>query len=157
MKYIKTDARGFMTYDAYFEYLETIRDKLGENLYLFASDPERHNLSSHRSLHDAWIKSLTVKTSYGSPGSESTDGDVDLVLLGPYHDRILTLNYSGVRACNVDFQFCQNGRKRDLLYHELRHENGIVEHELVFDGDMSIEIFCTGLICTEQLLNDTPA
>jgi hypothetical protein len=158
MKYIKENEQGFMSFDAYFQYVESIRQELGEDLYLFASDPSRYDLSSPGSLHDAWVKSLTARSFYREEDRDIATPDVVLVLLGPHHDRIHTLSYFNVISNQVDFHFCTDGRKRDLLYHELRYENGHLEHEFVFSGgmnagNMKIEIHCSNVKYEETILN----
>jgi len=152
MKYIKKNELGFMSYDAYFSYLGSIRHELGEELFSFASNPARHDLSSAGSLHDAWVASLELRSSYLENNRSSTTPDVRLVLLGQYHDRLHTLSYFNVQTCRIDFQLCSDGRKRDLLQHELRYEDGRLEHEFVFDGDMAIEIHCGSMKYEESRL-----
>lgn len=150
MRYISHDANGFMSYDKYFQYLESVRSDLGEKLYLFASNPDRHDLRSKESLHDSWVKTLFVKSFYETLTNDLTKPDVELVLIGPYHDRTHVLSYFKVKKCTLDFEFCNDGRKRDLLYHELRYEKGFLEHEIVFDGDMVIEVVCEDMTHAEQ-------
>jgi len=83
-------------FDRYRVYVESVRKKLPEHVYAFASNPGQFNLDSRSSLHDAWLETLTVReTASGERKQISPTGDSGL-LVWPYHDRWIHLNYTGV-------------------------------------------------------------
>lgn len=142
MRYIKEDKNGFVAYDGYFSYLESKRHEMPPEIYKFAANPARHDLTSKESLHDSLIESVYIKSFYGEVPRKAglEHEDVKIVLLGPWHDRRHILRYFGVASCKIDFEFCGYDTHRDLLCHELRFENGHIEHEFEFVCDMSWEI-----------------
>lgn len=152
MKYIKDDGCGFTSFDAYFSYLDTVKDQLGERLYAFAADFSRYDLSSKGSLHDAWIRSIDVHIDHGKGDAQDSQSGITLVLIGPYHDRLHTLKYFGVKWSSWHLQFGGHDRYKDLLMHELRFEHGLLQHELEFDGGKTLEIHCLNIEHHEQIL-----
>src|SRR6266571_269868 len=83
-------------FTGYSEYVESIRDKLPPHVYSFASNPEYFDLTSHSSLHDAWLEKITVQETAGGERSEIRQLTIGISLLGPFHDRRIHLNYFGV-------------------------------------------------------------
>ena len=90
----------------------------------FISDPGR--------FHDARLERLSIATC----GSDDGIG-IELCLKGPYFD----LHYGSVVSCKVDVPESD----KDLLMHEIRIENELLAHEVLFDGGGRIEIACGGL------------
>ncbi len=151
MKYIKQDERGFTSFDDYFEYIEAIKGQLDERLYAFAADSSRYDLTSKGSLHDAWVQSLQVEVCHGEGATLSNPSNITLTLLGPFHDRVHTLKYFDVKWSSVNLQLCGNQRQRDLLYHEMRLQDGLLQHEFAFDGDRTLEIHCAHIEHEERI------
>lgn len=88
------------------------------------------------SLHDAWIESLSIRN-YNLLISESNNirktRDVELILIGAYHDLGICINYRNVQNINIrkifDFDY------GDILIHELSKEDDIYVHEIVFSSE----------------------
>lgn len=47
-------------FDPYFGYIAGLQGKIDEALYAFVADSGRYDLSSKGSLHDAWLRRLTL-------------------------------------------------------------------------------------------------
>ena len=62
LKYIHYGPAGW-EFDPYFNYVELIKTELPQALYEFASDYDNYNLTSHTSLHDAWLEELSIRDS----------------------------------------------------------------------------------------------
>ncbi|KPC49930.1 hypothetical protein [Amantichitinum ursilacus] len=153
MIYIREDMNGFMSYDKYFQYLESKKNEMKPDIYAFASDPSRHDLSSRGSLHDAWLDSIFFRAKNYIYNDIEAQPDLTLNLLGPFHDRVHVLKYFEIKDCKLtNFDFFGNAREADLLYHEVRQENNLVEHEIVFDREIVIEITCASMRHAERLL-----
>ena len=144
MKYIYENEDGFTTYDRYFSYLETIKDVLPRHVYGFASDAGRYELRGPRTLHDSWIKEIIISHSRESSGLCSSL-NLELLLLSQDHDKVHRLCYVNVSNYQFDNLCWEKGRHNDLLFHEVRFENGRIEHELVFDGKVRILIVCADM------------
>lgn len=142
-------------FDLYLQYLEAIKSKLPLQVFEFASNEERHNLHSAHSLHDAWLTSLTVKENRQTQRPFEPKPTVELVILGPKHDRDIILSYEGVFSYRVEGE--QNAYNAadtfhgDLDRHEVRvSEDGLVVHEIEFVSRSRIIITCENFICTER-------
>ena len=152
MRYITEDQRGFTSFDGYFDYVESIKHRLSEHLYAFASVASRYDLASKGSLHDAWLQSLRVEIDYGRENAAAQPSQITVILLGPFHDRLHTLKYTDVRWANLDLQLLGDDRKRDVLCHELRWEDGLLQHEFEFDGGGVLEFHCLNIEYQEHVL-----
>ena len=47
--------------EAYYEYLESVRDRLPADAFSFATAAWHYDFSDHRSPHDSWVESITVQ------------------------------------------------------------------------------------------------
>ncbi len=138
-------------FSSYIEYLDSIKHKISQSIYDFASDIGRHNFDK-RSLHDSWLKNLKVETNF-----ETRYSDINIVLLGAYHDREFYLNFKEVRQYKIS-QSLQD-IDRDLLAFEIKFEpNAYNENQLVFralfsGNENEIEIFCNDMEIEENKIN----
>ena len=145
----------------YSTYIASIRDKIPPHVYSFASDPCYFDLSSHSSLHDAWLESLTVRELASGASKEIRRMEVDISLLGPFHDRRIHLHYTGVTRYTFGappqygeprFEHTAHG---DLLTHEIRlGHDGLIIHELLFESGATFLIECSDLIHSEEMIPD---
>ena len=149
MNHILSDD-GMIDFDRYLAYLETVREKLPDHVFSFASDSRHFDLESRTSLHDAWLESAVVKE---MPSSNEGNRKVDIVLtlLGPFHDRLIQLRYSDVERYSLAALTSQQdlGNRPsghgDLYTHEIRlGEKGQLVHELLFVNDATIFIEFSG-------------
>jgi len=139
----------------YLQYLETIKATLPLQVFEFASNENRHNLDSAHSLHDAWLTSLTVKENRRAQRPFKPKPTIEIVLLGPQHDREIVLSYVNVSSYRVEGEpNCFNAADTlhgDVDRHEVRvSEDGLIVHEIKFSSRSSIIITCDNFACTER-------
>ena len=148
----QNDGIDFVKYAAY---VESIRDRLPEHIYSFASDSRYFDLSSHSSLHDAWLESLTVREAATGPRSEIRKLEIHICLLGPFQDRRIHLRYIGVvrYGCNASAHEGDQIAHGDLFAHEIRvSEGGTLIHELLFQR-ATLLIECGDIRHLEEMIN----
>jgi hypothetical protein len=110
----------------YEQYLSSIKEKLSLSPEGFIFDDWYKDRASHRCLHDSWLTKLFI--------SESSDNQVDiqLTLLGAYHDGQIILTYSDVQYYRLDRNknSAVVGSHGDLRYEEFRMDDkGNMIHE----------------------------
>jgi hypothetical protein len=133
MDYILTE-RG-IDFDAYGAYLATVRGQLPAHVAAFAADPRHFALDAPETLHDAWLVALTVREPAEGTRRERRATEVEVRLLGPFHDREHVLRYMGVRRYEVVGAGVARGHG-DLYTHEVRLASdgvGLI-HELLFSA-----------------------
>jgi len=163
MEYTLNSGAGGFDFSRYNAYIESIKSSLPGHVYAFASDPSYFSLDSHSSLHDAWLEELTVREFASGERKQIRQLEIKLCLLGPYHDRRIHLNYSGVtqysfltppRYDEPRFKHTAHG---DLLAHEIRlGHNGLLLHELQFERGSSLLIECRDIRHSEELNTTNP-
>jgi len=154
-KYIFEDSNGITTYDKYFEYIESVKNELSEEMYKLFSDVDRYNLTSVKSLHDSWLRTIQVNDILNNEDEvEKIETSISIELLGPYHDRVFSLQYSGVKS----YVFNKPARNipiyhYDLLCHELRlNDKSSLEHMILFDNEISFLIEFSNFSFDEKIL-----
>jgi hypothetical protein len=146
VKYIYSDSEGNTKFDQYFQYLDKVRDELGDHLYAFAADPNRYYLNSAGTLHDAWLSSLQVEFNALAKPAVT---DLEVKLLGPFHDRTFVLHYKNVK--HFDFNWAAFPSAVDLLTHELYVEGESRIHEYQFDHGVKVMIECESITWQEVI------
>ena len=142
-KYIYDDDNGIPVFEEYFEYLQSIKEVIGDELFNFAIDINRYNLTSKHSLHDSWLKSVQINDSIGSSrGTGFTETDILIQLLGPHHDRLFHLIYKDVKKYNLNKPEKNiPANNYDLLCHEVRlNEKQEKEHLVQFDNEIIFQV-----------------
>ena len=146
MIYISEDEQGWQL-DSYFEYLASVRAQMPPAAYSFASDRRNYDLSSHQSLHDAWLEYLAIREPSSGERHELRRIEIECVLLGPYHDKEIVLTYLDVAsyALKTPKEFAAppsaDTGHGDLLMHEMRSDStGLIVHEMVFSRGSEIVI-----------------
>jgi hypothetical protein len=157
MEYILNSETLGIDFDRYKRYVDSIRDKLPPHIYAFAANTEHFNLTSHSSLHDSWIERLTMKETPNVAADRTLD--IDLRLLGPFHDRRIHLRYTDVSQYSLSappkyeeprFRSVWHG---DLITHEIRlGHNGRFVHELLFARAATFLIECSDIRHSEELI-----
>ena len=165
MEHIVNAATAGIDFDftRYSAYVASIRHKLPPHVYSFASDGRYFDLSSHSSLHDAWLETLTVREAASGDRHQVRRMEVALCLLGPFHDRRIHLYYTGVtrytftappRYREPRYEHTAHG---DLLTHEIRLGNDdLLIHEFLFERDATLLIECSDIRHSEEsITNET--
>ena len=160
MEHIVNSETAGMDWTRYSRYVESIRDRLLAHVFAFASDSRYFDLSSHSSLHDAWLESLTVREVASGERQEIRRMEVAISLLGPFHDRRIHLHYTGVtrytfgappRYGEPRYEHTAHG---DLITHEIRlGRDGLLVHELLFERDATFLIECSDIRHSEERIS----
>ena len=122
--YIYEDAARVTRFDRYFDYLASVSNEMPLQLYEFASDHERYELSGDRTLHNARLNSVSVVNECEVGSNLLTKRDV-ILNLSLAQNKIIELLYGDV----MQFEFSHvpafwPNRAVDLLTHEVRIESG---------------------------------
>lgn len=139
LKHIYTDENRINRFDRYFSYIDSVRECLPENLYLFASDVSRYELSNEKSLHDAWIEEITFQNQYVENAIEESNVFLKLALAS---GKGISICYTGV----LGYEFhgipsVRPNKATDLLTHEVSLESGgLYSHTLVFDKNVYLKV-----------------
>ena len=160
MEHIVNSETAGMDWTRYSRYVESIRDRLPADVFAFASDSRYFDLSSHSSLHDAWLESLTVREVASGERQEIRGMEIAISLLGPFHDRRIRLHYTGVtrytfgappRYGEPRYEHTAHG---DLITHEIRlGRDGLLVHELLFERDATFLIECSDIRHSEERIS----
>jgi hypothetical protein len=131
-------------FDAYSRYLDIIRDRLPPHVAAFAADARHFSLDAPETLHDAWLIELAVREPATGERQQHRATEIEVRLLGPFHDRVHVLQYTGVRRYEVAGGSVAGGHG-DLYTHEVR---------LASDGVGLIHeyLFVASAGCTESRL-----
>ncbi len=126
-------------HQAYWNYLETIADRLPPYIAAFACDQNNYNLDHPNSLHDSWLESWNVREVCEGEDRAKRYLQVDARLLGSRWDRFISLTYRNVGHYKLDnpAMFVLPPSKEtghgDILVHEVRiAHNGSFAHEFLF-------------------------
>lgn len=124
----------------YKNYLESIEHKLKPSAREFALADWRYDFQDHKCPHDSWVEHLKIYETSSGERRQIRFTQIELKLLGAYHDGYLVLNY-----CNVQ-NYCINNSSDahgDWLYDEIRiSEDNLVIHEIEFLVDTYWIIKC---------------
>jgi hypothetical protein len=160
MKYIINDPNRGWLFDPYFSYIESIRARLPAHVYDFASNYDNFNLTSHQSLHDAWLDYLTVHEPASGDRKQFREIGIECCFLGPFHDLKIFLSYEKVHAFSLTTPEGFTGPPDyatghgDLLIHEVRlNDNGLVVHDMLFSRGSTFEIVCANLVHRTESYN----
>jgi hypothetical protein len=143
-------------YQRYYQYLEEVKYVLDEEVYKFASNSDHFDLRSPNSLHEAWLEEFKItEDRIKNFSSGYVSGAV--TLLGPAHDRKIILEYTDVQGYNFSFDskalvlnnIFQHG---DIYTHELRLDEGVHVHEILFARGHRFLIKFGGFSYREELL-----
>lgn len=145
MKHIRNLPGGGWDLADYFDYLNANQDKIPAEALAFALDRRNYDLTSHQSLHDAWLEWFLVSEPATGARSETRSIQIECRFLGPYHDHYIELKYVDVSEYKVIAGQAPGSPlvgHGDLLMHEVRAEGAHVIHEMVFSNDTVFEIVC---------------
>jgi hypothetical protein len=145
MKYVEIDKlTGEVMWDAYFEYLRSIEERLPAALYSYAVDWGHYSLDGTNSLHDAWLVSAQV----GCRNREIT-----LEFMGARQDRKHIFTYTDVEQYRVDLEVTYKQGDRDVLAHEFTMEDRRLVHEIVFSNERAISVSAATIVTRTEVLS----
>lgn len=157
MRFIYTDEMGVTHFDAYFNYLSSVKDRFPRPLYEFAGDKTRYSLSDAKTMHDSWIEKLSVEEGVEKDGLNRRFVSIETRFLGPYHDRHFYFRYQQVVAYTFNhpekFAAPPKFGHGDVLVQEFlitdRHD---ISHEILFSSGSRLHIICREIDVMETLL-----
>jgi hypothetical protein len=135
----------------YREYLEFVRGRMPRSAHEFATAAWHYDTADARSLHDTWVDSLVIRESADGDRHEIRSLEIEVRLLGPYHDGNTTLSYQDVHAYSLDTPFeCVSPPRGvghgDWLYDEVRlSQRDHVIHEIEFSRGSRWVIECNDI------------
>lgn len=138
--------------EAYYDYLQSVKDRLSPDAFSFASADWHYDPTDHRCPHDSWVESLTLAEPSSGNRHESRKVELKLRLLGAYHDGHSEILYSEVSGYHLRMPELHRGQGSpvghgDWLVDEIRlSERGLVEHEIRFSQGSSWLIECENII-----------
>ena len=145
MKYVEIDPQtGVVSWDAYFEYLSSVRSDFPAELYSYAANRQHYSPDGRNSLLGAWL--IGVQLGYRAQ-------DVVLAFLSAWHDRKHVLTYTGVESYAVNIEVEYSAGDRDIVAHEFRLEDGLVTHEIGFSTGKIVRITCRNVIPATEVLS----
>src|SRR5437868_6996619 len=84
------------SYARYYEYLDSIKDKLPASTYDFARADWHYDSNDPRSPHDAWVDTVTVRELSPEKKAQEREIEIHVRLLGAYHNGHIELLYKKV-------------------------------------------------------------
>jgi hypothetical protein len=129
-------------YQEYRAYLDSIANNLPVAAREFALADWRLNPNDHKCPHDSWVEYLKLFESASGERRENRLLQIEVRLLGAYHDGYLDLSYKNVR--NYSFVTLNPQQNHgDWLWDEIRlSENSFVLHEIEFRNGAEWLIEC---------------
>lgn len=137
----------------YCEYLEAIRTRVPKSAFEFATASWHYDVADPRSLHDSWVDSLVINEPALGDRHEIRSIEIQVRLLGPYHDGNTTLRYHEVHSYSLATPFGFVSQPRDVghgnwLCDEVRlSERDHVLHEIEFSRGSRWLIECKDIEC----------
>ncbi len=86
----------------YRESLEAIRGRIPQSAFEFATAPWHYDQGDSRSLHDSWVEALIISEPSDGDRNEIRSLEIQVRLLGPYHDATTTLIYRRARSHSLN-------------------------------------------------------
>ncbi len=132
----------------YREYLELVRGRMPRSAHGLATASWHYDTADARSLHDSWVNSLIIREPADGDRHEIRSLEIEVRLLGPYHDGNTTLIYRKVYAYSLDTPFGFVSPPRDVghgdwLCDEVRlSQRDHVIHEIEFSRGSRWVIEC---------------
>lgn len=164
LKYIFKDKDGVWQLDEYFKHLDSISSRIPAALRELIQNENRYVPSSRQSFHDAWLSSLKL---LGPQECEPRKVfAIEIVLLGPYHDRLFELTYLSADNYKIELPAVNGLREKieyrgamkykdDLAIHEFDlSKEGNLEHRLLFDSGLTISICCADILFEERFIEN---
>ena len=140
-------------FEAYTVYLAAIRYQLPSSAYEFATADWHYDPQDPKCPHDAWIQEIKIKEIAEGERAEIRSTQIEIFLLGAYHDRLLKLTYFGVESYSMS---AAKSSHNDWITDEIRLSgDGFVVHEAEFSSGARLVIECRDLRF-EECLTDSP-
>ncbi len=118
------------SFERYRKYLMSVGDRFPPNAFDLANSDWWFNFENHNCPHDAWLEQATIHEPSSGDRHESRRTELQLTLLGAYHDVRICISYKGVSGLNIDAPGLAEGHG-DWRYDEFRvSDQGLLIHEI---------------------------
>jgi len=126
---------------AYEDYLESVKERLPQSAYEFATAERHYNFEDHKAPHDGWLEEMVVRELSSGERKQFRSTEIFIRLLAAYHDGYIELTYKNVQSYSFKKQGFSSLSHDDWLYDEIRvSENDFVLHEIEWvNSDWLIE------------------
>lgn len=122
-------------FEKYYEYVAAHAGDFPSGAFALASSDWYFDFNDHRCPHDAWFESLTVSEPSSGDQNDQRRTEITLKLLGAYHDRFITFQYSEVIGYSISAPSSAKRGLGDWGYDEFRlHPDGHLIHEIEWAG-----------------------
>jgi len=129
-------------YAEYKKYLESFQGRLPSSALTFATAAWHYDARDHRALHDSWLESLAIREIFEGERMQHRSVEIEMHLLGAYHDGHTTLTYRGVAGYALSLPHRDSGHA-DLLVDEFSlSANGLLVHEILFSSGGRYSVEC---------------
>jgi hypothetical protein len=137
--------------DKYLAYLATIKERLPRATYRFAAAEWHYDYNHPTCPHDAWVQEIRTREIARGKRHEIRKTQIEITLLGAYHDRLLKLTYKDVASHSINSLQSQRGFWDWLIDEVSLSDSGNVVHEIEFDHQAVLKIECADILFQEQL------
>ncbi|MEO8071875.1 MAG: hypothetical protein ABI686_01385 [Acidobacteriota bacterium] len=110
-------------WQAYQNRLQKIKKRMPLSVQEYALADWHYNFSDHRCPHDAWLEHLIVRELVSGERSEIRSLEIEVKLLGAYHDGYIEFHYKEVKS----YCFDQPHRQGKWETTKKRHKDWIVD------------------------------
>lgn len=121
----------------YQERLRKIAKRLPDSVREYALAEWHYNIEDHRCPHDAWLEYLIIREPASGERSERRSLEIELRLLGAYHDGYIEFLYKDVESYCLDQPYrrgrwdsAEKGHKDWVIDEVDLSEHGYVLHEI---------------------------
>jgi len=145
-----------LRWNTYSEYLNSLGNRLPASAYSFAIADWHYDHLDSRCPHDSWVESITIAEPASGDRSQRRKLEIQLTLLGAYHNGYFKLIYRDVAAYDLKTpaEFLlppRNVGHGDWLYDEVRlSDSGKVMHEIEFSRGSHWAIESSDILWTWQ-------
>jgi hypothetical protein len=150
-----------VNWQKYREYLESVREYMPRSAHEFATAPWHYDTADARSLHDSWVDFLTIREPAQGERREIRSLEIEIRLLGPYHNGKTVLVYRNVQSYSLNTPFGLVSPPHevghgDWLCDEVRlSERNHVLHEIEFSRGSRWIIECADIVCAWEPVSVT--
>ncbi|KAB8144382.1 hypothetical protein F8S13_05775 [Chloroflexia bacterium SDU3-3] len=141
-------------FNNYIQYINSIQENLPQETFEFAIASWHYDGRDPKCPNDAWLENMNISEHYRNE-SQCRYVDINIRLLGAYHDGYINLHYKDVKFYTLGFikeskegDFNELGHGDWLIDEIFLGDNGNVVHKIRFSEGSQWEIQCNNIIYT---------
>lgn len=131
------EKRRKQNWQAYQNRLQKIKKQMSPSVQEYALADWHYDISDHRCPHDAWLEHITVREMASGDRSEIRSLEIEVRLLGAYHDGYIEFLYKEVESYCLDqphrrgqWDTTEKGHKDWMVDEVDLSNNGHILHEI---------------------------